>query len=600
MKELSKIHCLVLVDPNSDDEPEVYHDEPRFQPRTGSLAEGVARLTQAERLAGHNIIGFDLPALQKVLGVTLPGAVDDTLVWSRLCYSDRKEQDFQLHRRGKIQPQFIGQHTLGSWGDRLGERKAEYKGGFAEFNQEMLDYCIQDVKTNRVLYRHLLDLLPDWRSSDGKATADIESLFAQFCNELETNGVPLDHEAADRLLGILLTRRAELDDELHKVFPPTKQFYKVNSRTGKRKTVVDPETGEKRDYKLIPFNPGSRPQLANRLIEKYGWVPENFTKTGDPVMAEEVLLSIADIYPEAKIAAERFVVQARIGILEEGRGSYLHLCDADGNLRGRFIHIGTVTHRCAHRSPNLGNPTSINKPYGRDIRKLFVAMPGYVFAGGDAAGLELRMLGHYLARYDGGRYADIVDTGDPHTAHMRAINTVPGLEVDRTKTKTLGYGWLYGAGDEKLGRVVGRNAKVGRQIRNALRSKIEGMDPLLSALEMAVKKRGYLLSLDGRRVGIRKTHAALNTLLQSAGAVVMRWFPVYLRDELAKAGVRWGRDYIPHLHVHDELQGSLRPDLTDVFRVSFENAFARTRDALGLRVPLRCEVKFGSNWAETH
>jgi DNA polymerase-1 len=597
LPELTKIHCLVLVDPESDREPEAYHAGP-FEPCAGSILDGVSRLRAADAICGHNIQGFDLPALRKVgadVGV-LP--TDDTIVWSRLVFSDRKEQDFGLHKKHRIDPKYIGQHSLGSWGNRLGIAKGEYTGDFKEFSQEMLDYCIQDVKVNRALWRYLRPLLPGWVSKSGVSTVQIESFFNQFCLDLETAGVQVDGQAADKLLGILLKRRAELDDELHRTFPPTRVPYAVNAKTGRQTfRTVD---GERVDHKVVPFNPGSRQQLADRLIAKYGWVPEDFTKTGDPVMAEEVLLGLSDVYPEAKIAAERFVVQARIGILEEGNGSYLRLCDAQGRLHGRFIHIGTVTHRCAHKSPNLGNPTSINKPFGREIRGLFVSLPGYTFAGGDASGLELRMLGHYLARWDGGHYAEIVDSGDPHSLHRDAINAGTGLGVDRTTTKTLGYAWLYGAGDEKLGRIVGSNRVMGARIRKALRTKIDGMSPLLSSLEEAVKLRGHIISLDKRRVGLRKSHAALNTLLQSAGAVVMRWQPYFLKRRLEEAGIRWGTDYIPHLHVHDELQGSLRPQYMDAFRDAFTRGFEDTRAELGLRVPLRCEVKFGKNWAETH
>lgn len=579
------------MDPESDDEPRAFHGD--------TLQLGLSALREQDVLVGHNIQGFDLPALRKCGQGADPAYVEDTIVWSRLCFSDRKEQDFGLHKKRLINPQYIGQHSLRSWGNRLGIAKGEYKGGFETFSQEMLDYCIQDVKVTRALWRFLRPILPKWESPTGITTAQIEGYFAGFCQDLETVGVQVDEKAAERLLGILLKRRAELDDELHKTFLPRVERYAVNAKTGKQTLRAGPD-GSKVDHKLVPFNPNSRQQLADRLIEKYGWVPEDFTKTGDPVMAEEVLLGLSDCYPEAKIAAERFVVQARIGILEEGNGSYLRLCDKAGRLHGRFIHIGTVTHRCSHRTPNLGNPTSITKPFGREIRSLFVPVQGYTFAGGDASGLELRMLGHYLARWDGGTYASVVDGGDPHSLHRDAINSGTGLGVDRNTTKTLGYAWLYGAGDEKLGRTVGRDRKMGARIRAALRDKIDGMSPLLSSLEEAVKNRGYILSLDRRRVGLRKSHAALNSLLQSAGAVVMRWFPYFLKRRLEQEGIRWGTDYIPHLHVHDELQGSLRPEYMDPFRVCFERAFEDTAAELGLRVPLKCEVKFGRNWAETH
>jgi DNA polymerase I-like protein with 3'-5' exonuclease and polymerase domains len=234
------------------------------------------------------------------------------------------------------------------------------------------------------------------------------------------------------------------------------------------------------------------------------------------------------------------------------------------------------------------------------MRALFTALPGYRMAGGDASGLELRMLAHYLGKWDGGAYAAIVDGGDPHSLHRDAINEYTSYGVSRDQTKTIGYAWLYGAGDDKLGRIVNRDKRAGARIREALRTKIAGMDPLLRVLEERVKNGGSITSLDGRRVGVRHSHAALNSLLQSAGAVVMRWFPYFLERELSQHAVRWNEDYIPHLHVHDEIQGSIRIGKEENFKQAFSSAFQATQVDLCLRVPLRCEVKFGNNWAETH
>lgn len=558
-------------------------------------------LCKSSVLAGHNITGFDIPAIRKIKGVDLTSPVEDTLIWSRLCFSDRKEQDWKLLDHGKIPPNIVGQHGLGSWGKRLGEHKTEYRGGFDTFTQEMLDYCIQDVKVNALLYHYLRPLVPGYRSLvRGIAVVDLEQWFAEFCEDLKAYGVPFDRLAADDLLRRLLVRRAELDDELQRAFPARKEMYAVNAKTGKQTYRANAD-GEKVDHKLVPFNPGSRQELADRLQEKYGWKPGKFTTTGDVSMVEDILMELSTMYPEAKYAAERFIVQARIGILQEGQGSYYSLLDNEDRIHGTINHIGTVTHRCSHTKPNLGNPTSVRKPYGLDMRKLFcTAGPDYVFAGGDASGLELRMLAHYLGKWDGGAYAAVVEGGDPHNLHMEAIRSGTGFPVDRDKTKTIGYAWLYGAGDARLGAAVGKGVPAGKAIRRALRTKIQGMDPLLRGLEDRVSRIGSILSLDGRRVGIRHTHAALNSLLQSAGAVTMRWFIYLLAENLRKSGIRWGVDYIPHLFVHDELQGSLRRGLEDQFKSLFLQSFNDTKHELNLRVNLTGEVKFGRNWAETH
>jgi DNA polymerase-1 len=592
---ITKIHCICLTDPDNPlAEIEAYHDALHLLPKHGTLQEGLQKLESAEVLAGHNITEFDLPAIKKVRGTAPRKTVEDTAVWSRLCFSDRKEQDYKLSDRGAIPKSIIGKHSLKSWGIRLGLHKGEYTGDFQTLDQDMLDYCIQDVRVNVKLYHHLKDLLPS------PETAAFEQWFAEFCYGLTEYGVPFDVGASRELLGRLLVRRAELDDLLHVAFPPRKEMYAVNKKTGKQVFMTDPTTGEKRDHKLIPFNPGSRPELAERLIEKYGWQPTKWTKSGDVEMVEATLLELGSQYPEAKLAAERYIVQARIGILQEGKGSYLNQLDEFNRIHGRVLHIGAVTHRCSHSKPNLGNPTSVRKPYGLEMRRLFVPVPGYEFAGVDASSLELAILGHYLGKWDDGVYAETVFSGDPHTLHRVAILDGSGIILTRDETKTAGYAWLYGAGDAKLGRIAKGGKSAGAKIRGALRSRITGLDPLLRLLEAKVSSPGSVFSLDGRRIGIRHAHAALNSLLQGGGAVVMRWFPYFLKRRCQELGIVWGRDYIPHLHVHDEIQGSLKLGLRDKFREACNMTFQDVTAHLRLRCKLKGEVKFGNNWAETH
>lgn len=591
---VDKIHCLVIADAETGGIEAYHHGS--FQPCSGSLQDGYRRLKSASHLAGHNILGYDLPCLEKVAGVRLGAVVEDTQVWGHLAFSDLTEADM---REAKIPKHLYGRQSLEAWGHRVGEHKGGFGKDFSRLTQEMLDYCIQDVKTNLKLYWYLRDRLPEFTSKDGIHTVELEAWFADFCRRLGVVGVPYDTEAADTLCGRLLVRRAQIDQELMEAFPAVKVSYKLTP-TGKPRYVRDKETGELRDHKVIPFNPGSRQELAQRLIGKYDWAPKNWTTSGDVEMVEGVLMDLAQMYPEAKLAAEGFIVRARLGILQEGRGSYRKHLGPDGAIHGRILHIGAVTHRCAHRSPNLGNPTSVRKPYGLEMRGLFRALPGKEMVGVDASGLELRMLAHYLAKWDEGYYANVVVTGDVHTLHKDAVAAETGKDINRDQAKTIGYAYLYGAGDHRLGSVLGGGVQLGKKVRRAMRSRITGMENLLSTLEHRVKRTGSVLALDKRRVGIRKSHAALNSLLQSAGAVVMRWFLRGLQIECEKRGVRWWVDYVPHLFVHDEVQGSLDPNKKEQFQEAVSAAFDWCVTQLGLRVPLGGDVKYGRNWAETH
>ena len=601
LPELHTLHCIAVAPATATDSEEVllFHDDEEITPCAGSTQEGVdylqAHVAKGGKLAGHNIIGYDCPALEKLYGLRFsPEDLHDTTVWSRLIYSDRRERDFRLHEQGRIEGKFIGQHSLASWGNRLGEPKGDPGGDWSTFTQSMADYCRQDVVVNCKLYGVLASRLPEnhhW-----------ETLFADFCERLGRTGVQLDREGAMKLLRTLEDRKMELEDEIQSEFPPKYIKHKPYPN-GNPRMVMCKYRGEKCPDKMIPFNPGSRQQLARRLSDKYGWVPRELTAKGNPALHEAALMDIARIYPIAAKVAEYHIIKARIGVLSDGDQAYFKLCDENDVLHGRTISTGTVTGRCAHRSPNTGNICSIRKPYGKEMRSIFIPFNGYRQAGFDADGLELRMLANRLAPYDGGAYANAVHSGkkeegtDVHTMHAQAISEI--FEVSRDAGKSVTYAFLYGAGNKMLGRLVQGGAKKGAAVRRALIKKIDGMELLQDKLA-ADFKRGYVESLLGMRVGIRHEHAVLNSQLQSDGAAVMKMVPVLLEQFLEESGVRVGTDYFATGHIHDEVQGSLRPGLEDTFSACVERAFNETQRLLEIQVPLVGSADFGSSWADTH
>lgn len=600
LKEVHTIHCMVVRDVEST-QKEVYHDHPDIR-RDGTVEDGIERLKQAKYLAGHGVLAYDLPVLRKLHKFVWDNQfVRDTLVMSRLVYSDRKERDWQLVKEGRLPKSQVGRHGLAAWGHRLGDHKIEWTGGFEKFSEDMLVYCEQDVDLNVRLYKVLMARVPDF-SAGGLTALEVEHMFAGQLEAQQARGVRFDAQAADNLLKRLVAREAELLEEIKAAFPPEVVPYKANKRTGHIAQRLCPYRGEKFPNKLKFFNPGSRPQLAARLRAKYEWVPKELTAKGNPVMTERVLHDLSKVYPEVGIVSEYMIVAARKGVLSAGQSSYFNLLEG-GRIHGTTKHIGTVTHRCAHTNPNLGNVVAVDKPYGRDMRALFLPPPGMIQAGQDADGLELRMLGHYLGAWDGGAYARSVDTGDkalgtdPHSLHARAISTV--VECSRERGKPGTYAYLYGAGDAKLGAIYGQGYKLGKKIRQALAENIPGLGQLQEALKQACA-RGYITSLDGRRVGIRHEHAALNSLLQSAGAVVMRWVPVFIEKFFEQVGGRYGVDYVQTGHIHDETQGGLNPEFKDKFEYAVHEAYKYVGEILNLRVPLKGTVKFGNNWAETH
>ena len=575
---VSKVHCIVARDVDTNEEYVWTGDECR---------EGFSFLNTADTLIGHNIMAFDIPVLEKLFSEKLTELnIRDTLVLARLIWPDRRDRDFKLFRSGKLPPKMIGSHSLKAWGYRIGEYKGEFgeTTNWAEFSDEMLDYCRQDVVVNVKLFKKIEAL------SYSEDAIQLEHDIHQILITQEHDGFPFDEQKAQELFIVLNERRLEIERELTERQPPwveeTEFIPKVNnSKLGYQKGVPFIKRKE------IPFNPNSREHIARMLMEKYDWKPKVFTETGQPKVDDKVLSGLK--YPEAELLSEYLMLQKRIGQLSEGEQAWMKL-SKNGVIHGRVNHMGAVTSRCTHQNPNCAQIPSVNAPYGTECRSLFHAPDGWMVMGCDVSGLELRMLGHFVAKFDNGKYADIVVNGDIHTANQQAA----GLPT-RNMAKTFIYGWLYGAGSEKIGKIVGKGRKEGEKLKREFLKNFPAIDNLRKAVSKAAL-RGYLVALDKRQMPIRHEHAALNTLLQGSGAIVCKRWVVEFNKLLKEHGYVRNTDYRQVAFVHDEVQVLVRKDLGDeIGRLCIE-AIKRAGEYYSIRVPLTGEYKLGRNWAETH
>lgn len=603
--DATKIHSIVIKDAKTG---VMYSccDQPDYQ---YSVEDGIKLLMEADLLVGHNIINFDLPTIQKIYPYFKYdiNKVRDTLILSRLVFSDLRETDSYYILRRQLPSKLRGSHGLKAWGYRLGV----LKGDFAEdtdwkaWSKSMQDYCEQDVEVTEALRKklktksHMLT----------KRAIELEHWFAYIISKQEKFGYKFDVEKAEKLYQQLTLRRIEIDDQLLKVIPSWyvsagEAVPKVNnSKNGVTKGV--PYT----KVKLQVFNPSSRQQIADRLINLYGWKPKEFTPSGQPQI-DETTLSVLKI-PEAKLLAERFMVEKRLGQLAEGQQAWLKL-ERNGRIHGSVNTIGAVTGRCTHSAPNVAQVPSTRAPYGHECRSLFTVDDGYVQIGADASGLELRCLAHYMAKYDGGAYARELLEGDIHTANQIAA----GLPT-RDNAKTFIYGFLYGAGDAKIGEIVGKGAKEGKELKNNFLNKTPALKRLREDIESQVtvkrssddgtryskpevKKGAYLTGIDGRHLHIRHAHAALNTLLQSAGALLVKQATVNLYQMLSTKGYVWGKDWAMIAHVHDEYQLQVRKEIAEDVAKIAEEAFRQAGRDFNWRCPLDGEAKIGNNWADCH
>jgi len=533
----------------------------------------LATLDKDTTLVAHNGIAYDFPILDRLWGSNLSRFSQmDTLVLSRLASPSRE-----------------GGHGLKKWGETLNFPKGDYSD-WSQLTDEMVAYCKQDVAVNVKVLEKLRVELAHFTGECVELEHQVQSVIINQIN----NGWQLDARYAYDLVATLKERVYELEAEVHAVFLPLPTFIsEVTPKVKKDGTIsivglkflgdswVDVAGSFSRvDYPL--FNLGSRQQIG-RWLQHFGWEPEVFTDKGQPKVDEAVLVGVTDI-PQAQLISEYLTVQKRIALVS----SWIEAVDSDtGRVHGYVNSNGAVTGRMTHSKPNVAQVPSSQSPYGVESRSCWIAAEGYSLVGMDASGLELRMLAHYM---EDAAYIDQILHGDIHTANMHAA----GL-TDRLQAKTFIYAFLYGAGDAKIGSIVGEGAAAGSKLKDAF---LENT-PALAVLREKVEKearRGSIVGLDGRRIAIRSSHAALNSLLQSAGAIVMKK-ALTLLDEYAKL---WGIDYRIVGNIHDEIQTEVRHGKEDVFGRLAVSCIQAAGTHFNLNCPLDGEYKVGKTWASTH
>jgi DNA polymerase I-like protein with 3'-5' exonuclease and polymerase domains len=562
----TKIHCIVAQDMDTG---QIYKYPP------DKLSEGYELLANADTLIGHNIIGFDIPMVEKFGDVDLSKIpVIDTLVLSRL-----------------FNPNRGGGHSLENWGYILKFKKIDFQD-YLNYSKEMMDYCVRDVQVNALVLKKLRE------ESKGfsKQCIALEQSVAKIMKQQEVNGFKFDLQSALMLLAELREKKQAIEDEVHSTFKPkwvddklVKPYIKKDGDLSKRgltddeyQRCIDTDNFEPfMRQKLVDFNLGSRKQIGEYLID-FGWKPERFTPTGQPIVDEKTLSAITHIH-EAKLIADFLLLQKRIAQVD----SWVEGVQEDGRVHGFVIPNGAITGRMTHRNPNMAQVPAVYSPYGKECRACWTVEEGNVLLGVDASGLEIRMLAHYMNDEE---YTNEIINGDIHTSNQKLAQ----LE-SRDKAKTFIYALMYGAGDEKLGSVVGGTTADGKRARQYFFDNKPTFKSLRDRVQRASTKN-YLKGLDGRKLYVRNQHSALNTLLQGAGAIIMKQGLVML-DEFLKLN---NMEYKFVANIHDEWQIEVPKDKADFIGKFAVESIVNAGKHFNLRCPLDGEYKIGANWSETH
>ena len=556
----------------------------------------------------HNGLKADVPWLNKLWeGNVDVRCVVDTFVLSQLF-------DPNLPKPEGLATN-VGTHSLAAWGVRVGSTKGEFSD-WSKYSEEMLDYCFQDVEVTLKVYKQLASKLKKLGFSE--KSVELEHQVVPIIGKQQEDGFHFDKREALNLNARLRSEQHKLEEALHTLFPSRDKVcgvyrYKLRQdglpyesyvrHTNKYARIDHHDDGTYSCYESVPFNIGSPNQRTERLLE-LGYIPTNFTPTGQPKVDEDALVEFAKVsgIKEVQYIADWLVLEGRANMIQ----TWLDNLGSDNRIHGNVFTCGAQSRRMKHSSPNTANIPGLDAKYGKEARALWCARPGRVLVGVDAASLEVRMLLHQLNNPDA---EDFFVNKKPHRLNADAIKLAferefPTIKLGKDehaeyqKAKTLLYAFLYGASDHKLASTVGTtNASVGTLIRATLATNVPGLSELVKRVQSEYKSSGGLLRcIDGGYVRCPSSHAALNYKLQPDGAILMKQAIILADEALRKAKL----DYLFVGNIHDEWQIDAKIQHADQIGEVCADAIKRAGELLRFNVAQSGEFKIGFNWAETH
>lgn len=547
----------------------------------------------------HNGLGYDLPVLKKLRGISVKiSEQTDTLVLSRLFYCLR-----ETPKGAK------SAHSLEAWGLRLGFPKTHYTN-FEYYEEEMLDYCENDVEVLDKTYRYLM--------KEGKAytpaSIKLEYETTVVLREQQERGWYIDERKAMMLHAELTDKHLKLEREIVEGMLPLPKPEKKHGeviireprykKDGSMSTVGLKMLGDNwvnvcgpfvYIKKYQAFDLGSPAQKVERL--EGHWDPYVRTKTGKSwQICEENLATLhADVPQSLKYLAEHSMLVSRCNMID----NWLANTWGDSRVHGRVISVGSATHRMAHQNPNSANIPS-HGPYGKECRELWTVDDpvNRRIVGVDAAGIQLRMLAHYMGDPE---YIEAVCHGDIHETNLDAMGIDKGRLLDdgthekRPVAKTFIYAYLLGAGDPKAGQIIGGNSRDGKNLKATFLKRLPALAALKDRASVAARK-GYMIGLDGRRIHIKSEHHSLSAYLQGGETVLMRLAMV----DAYKEAKRRGLDAHQVGVIHDEFQWDSHKDCAEEVKQILMDSIINAGVKLKTKCPMDADGKIGISWAETH
>lgn len=588
LNELTEVHCIATYDFNKY---ELYTD----------IEEGLEKLSSADEIIGHNIAGFDIPAIQKVYPQwTYKSLTDTMLLW---CILKPEEQ----------------QNSLENLALKMGlESKVQHED-WSKYTEEMGERCLSDVRINYSIYQSIINdrhhkmveealkieqqvALIHARQTMNMVGYDTTKAIALY-KKLQVEYDSLTEEIQDKapwstkIHGIPLKRQKEAKAE---GAPVTKALKKNGEPTANALKWVDNPQGDFCKVEINPLNLDSSGEVTRYLLS-LGWKPTEWNlvtdkETGEkrpssPKLTEDSYVSLPEGVGQL-IGRYNMIKHRKNSILGKKKttGSLIIAKKYNGYVPADAFTCGTPTSRYRHSGAvcNIPRPST---PYGSEIRDLFTAHPGHWMAGIDLSGIEARMLAHYVAlkRYPGWKEAVdlIAGSGDFHQANADAWS------ISRELAKPVVYSIFYGGGAKRVGAAAGRDERGGKKIKDDFYKLHPTLKRLMDDIKSAAS-RGFLKGLDGRPLYIRQPYRALNSLLQGSAACVFKQWMIKCNEEMPE-GIKQIIAY------HDELQfDAVTEEIAIEWKERVCEIALETGDMMNIKVPVEAEGAVGRSWKDTH
>ena len=603
----SKIHCLTAA---------VYSMGEWRIKSTTDYDEMRKFFMSSDVLVGHNIYRWDIPVVQRLLGIKVTAQIVDTLALSWYLYPTQ------------------GKHGLESWGEYFGVPKPKVDDWDNLPIEEYIHRCEEDVKINCKLWdKQLSNLCTLYGSKVKKDKAyrfiDYLMFKMETAAKAEASRWKLDVERCEEGLKIL---EADVEEKVNKLTlampktPITRTKSKPKNMKKKDGTLSKAATdwyGLLADEGLEPDhsedvtfvygykepNPNSTKQIKDWL-ESLGWKPESFNYIGErmvpqvrvDIKGEKLLCPSVQKLLDKEPALENLegitLMNHRIGILK----GFLSNMDDEGYLQAS---ISGITNTLRFRHKTIVNLPAASRPYGELVRGVLIAPEGYELCGSDMSSLEDRTKQHYMWKHDPEYVKEMqVDDFDPHLALAEFAGALTPEQVKAHKDgtenhsgarhlyKTANYSCTYGAGGGTLARTLDISKKEGDGIVKAYREKNWAIGAIAKdcVTKKALGVEWLFNPVSKFWYSLRSEKDKFSTLNQGTGVYC---FDMWIKNFFDSRPQITGQ-------MHDEVILCVKKGYRDQCTKLLKDAVYKVNEQLNLNRDLDVDVQFGLNYAQIH